>query len=147
MLTHPFLSREQQRTLAAAMGRILPSGDGPGATEANAIGYADWITRQCCFRPSAACFMTGLGLLDGVSNAAYGRAFVVCDAAEQDEVLATICAMPHPTVQRFFAMLVRMAITGFLCPPHYGGNQDEVGWQFIGFVPHPMTRAGNAGEG
>ena len=70
-----------------------------------------------------------------MAAAQYGKDFCVCDAVERDDIIRAISRVPHPLVERFFLMLVRLTIAGFLCEPRYGGNRDEVGWQFLGCRP------------
>jgi gluconate 2-dehydrogenase gamma chain len=141
-MSRPELSAAQRATLGAAMERILPGGDGPGATDANALGYVDWLTRQPRFAPAAHTLATGLALLDSMAAATAGAPFAACPPAGQDEVLRRVQMTPHPTVQRFFVMLVRMTLDGFLGAPAYGGNRGGSGWAYIGFDPHPYTAAG-----
>jgi gluconate 2-dehydrogenase gamma chain len=123
------------------MERILPGGsDGPGATEAGAAGYADWIATQPRFASARGAFCTGLSLLDTLAGSTPGRSFAECGPEEQDAILERVQHTPHPSVQRFFLLLVRMTLDGFLAAPEYGGNRDGVGWRSIGFTPHPLTR-------
>src|SRR5262249_16164620 len=75
----------RRRLLAAAVSRILPSNDGPGATE---TGVVDYIERALCdpwhrhFRPL---FEKGLELFDALASNTKGKDFVSCRADEQDE--------------------------------------------------------------
>ena len=142
------LTPARRRALAAAMERILPSGgDGsPGAAEAHAVGFADFIVGRAPFAPAAPALETGLALLDTLARATAGADFADCGPGERDAVLLRVRETPHPTVQRFFTVLVRLSVTGFLCHPAYGGNRGGAGWAFIGFAPHPHTAAGVAPE-
>ncbi|MGH7718256.1 MAG: gluconate 2-dehydrogenase subunit 3 family protein [Gemmatimonadaceae bacterium] len=139
MTSGSVLTDEQRQMLAAAMERILPAGRGPGATDADAIGYVEWWTQQDRFQSYVPCLATGLALLESVAVTMWGKSFVACTALEQDAVLRQLQNVPHATVQRFFVMLVRMTLAGFLCAPSYGGNRAGVGWEYIGFTPRPPT--------
>lgn len=134
----------QRQTLASAMERILPSGDGPGAREANAIGYVDWYAAQPAFRRVEPRLLFGLNLLDSIAASLYGRPFGDCPPEQQDAVLSRVQDIPHTSAQRFFSLLVWLTLSGFLCPPEYGGNRGRAGWGFIGFDPHPLTTAAPA---
>jgi gluconate 2-dehydrogenase gamma chain len=141
------VTEKERLVLIAAMDRILPGGSGPGATAANAIAYADWVTRQQEFQPRSHAWRTGLALLDELAVVMWGKSFLACGADEQDAVIQRAQEVPHPTVRRFFATLVEVTLAGFLCPPSYGGNRGRVGWQYIGFRPHPLTTgAGDLGN-
>lgn len=133
------MTAERRRTLAAAMDRILPPDGGPGASDAHAIGYVDWLIGQIFFRRAARELDAGLDLLDSLAAALWKKEFAACDAVERDAILAEVQRVPHPVAQRFFRMLVHMTLAGFLCSPEYGGNRGCVGWRFIGFTPHPVT--------
>jgi hypothetical protein len=127
----------QYTTLAAAMDRVLPSERGPGAADANTVGFARWTVD---FQPTAAePLAAGVALLDSLAEGMWRRAFAACSPEERDAVLERLHSTPHPTAQRFFATLVRMTITGFLSSPAYRGNRGEIGWRFVGFDPHPLT--------
>jgi gluconate 2-dehydrogenase gamma chain len=133
------VTESERSVLMAAMDRILPGGAEPGATEANAIAYADWLSRQDEFQSIAGCCSTSLALLDGLARATYGKSFPACSDEERDALLQGVQAVPHPTVQKFFVTLIRLTLSGFLCAPHYGGNRGCVGWRHIGFQPHRLT--------
>jgi gluconate 2-dehydrogenase gamma chain len=121
------------------MERILPGGDGPGATDAHAVGYADWLVGHPQFASVRAVLSTGLALVETLAVSTAGKPFPECGPREQDEVLRRVQQTPHPTVQRFFVLLVRLTIDGFLGAPRYGGNRNRVGWEYIGFMPHHLT--------
>jgi gluconate 2-dehydrogenase gamma chain len=129
------------------MERVLPSDDGPGAREADAAGYADWYARQPGFRNIQHPLVFGLGLLEQLALSMHGASFAACTPGQQDEVLRKVQNIPHVTAQRFFSVLVWLTLSGFLCPPEYGGNQRRAGWDFIGFTPHPLTVAAPAAPG
>jgi Gluconate 2-dehydrogenase subunit 3 len=125
----------QRRTLAVAMERILPSDAGPGATTANALVYVERMMHSDRFQARRPLLESGLGWLDSMAEAIGGKAFAECSDAERDLVLRHLQQTPHASCQLFFAMLVRMTLAGFLCPPAYGGNDSAVGWRYIGYVP------------
>lgn len=129
------LTEQQRRVLVAATERVLPS----GAAEADVVAYADWMAGEGCFQPAVRRLATGLDLLDSLAGTLWNRGFAACLPAEQDAVLERVQGTPHPTMQRFFATLVTVTLSGFLCPPGYGGNRGGRGWRYIGFAPRPPT--------
>jgi hypothetical protein len=140
------MTPQQRQVLAAAMDRILPSENTAGAVDAHTIGYAEWVVQQDEFRSAEHCFASGLALLDSLAISMWGKYFPACTATERDAVLGQVEGVPHRTIQRFFSMLVRITLAGFLCAPSYGGNRNRVGWSYIGFVPHPLTSGSAAVE-
>jgi len=92
----------------------------------------------------------GLSYLEGYSQTAYGAPFESLTADKQTQVLTDLWNN-KPTnfadiiPQDFFAEVHDMVIMGFFCDPLYGGNQNMVGWAYVG---HNGVNLGNAyGEG
>jgi gluconate 2-dehydrogenase gamma chain len=148
-MSEPFvLTEERWSTLVAATQRILPSGDGPGAAEANVVGYIEWVTQQDFFRPKRQRLVNGIDLLRDLARATYGKELADCNPLEQDEVLTKLQSIPHPIVQRFLLALVKMTLAGFLSDPSHGGNHDRMGWRYIGFepvIPEPIPEQSTEG--
>lgn len=140
------LSEVQLLTLAAAMDRILPGEDGPGASSANAVGYVRWLLNEDRNALGLSNLESGLMLLDTIAGALWQRRFVICDAPQRDLVLRRIEGTPHPAVQRFLHQLVDVTLVGFLCPPEYGGNRDRTGWQYLGYRPHVAVASAEGSE-
>lgn len=133
------LTPGEREVLAAAMDRILPAGECPGATRANAIAYADWVLARDSAGGAAAAVASGVALLDSLAQGMWGCGFAACPPDQRDAVISRLEGVPHRGAQRFFSTLVMLTLTGFLSPPRYGGNRDRVGWDFIGYTPHPHS--------
>jgi hypothetical protein len=129
----------QRRTLDAAVCRILPSTDGPGAREAEVMAFFEWMIQQPCFDRRWPGFVAGLQLLEATANTRHGASFHACPAAVQDDLLSGLTTIPHATIRSFFAMLVRLSVTGFLSPAGYPGNRDDIGWKYMGYVDGPRS--------
>lgn len=110
-----FFDASQRATLEAAMARIIPTDDTPGAREAGTIDFLDrylsgidhvrakpdgsgferlegrtadaWRQRIAQLRQT---YLDGLGELDRVSQEQFGSDFVELDEASQDRVLAVL---------------------------------------------------------
>ena len=121
------LSQAESATLAAICARIIPTDDtGPGAAEAHAATYIErslggWLAS------SRETYTAGLAAIDEAARANGGRRFVELAAAQQDRVLAAMEQTP------FFALVRTHTIQGTFCDPAYGGNQNFVGWDLIGY--------------
>ncbi len=121
------LSQAESATLAAICARIIPTDDnGPGAAEAHAATYIErslggWLAS------SRETYTAGLAAIDEAARANGGRRFVELAAAQQDRVLASMEETP------FFALVRTHTIQGTFCDPAYGGNQNFVGWDLIGY--------------
>jgi gluconate 2-dehydrogenase gamma chain len=113
--------------LAAVCARIIPTDEtGPGAAEAHAADYIDralggWLA------PSRDAYTAGLAAVDDAAATRYGRRFIELTASNQDAVLAALDQTP------FFALVRTHTIQGTFCDPAYGGNNNFVGWDLIGY--------------
>ncbi|MDP2730810.1 MAG: gluconate 2-dehydrogenase subunit 3 family protein [Dehalococcoidales bacterium] len=128
------LTDYQVLMLEAATGRIIPTDDAPGATEA---GVARFIDRALGEEEDArlADYISGIGELDIVSDSKFTKSFIELTPSEQDEVLKALETTP------FFSLLRTHTIWGMFADPIYGGNQDMVGWKLIKFSGatfHPL---------
>jgi gluconate 2-dehydrogenase gamma chain len=111
----------------AIAARILPSDDGPGATEAGAVYFID-NTLTTFAKDQAPLFASGLAALAKSVKAAHGPSatFSSLAAADQDAALRAI------EKTEFFGAMRFATLAGFLSLPKYGGNRDFVGWKYIG---------------
>ncbi|NCF15174.1 MAG: hypothetical protein GWP62_07695 [Gammaproteobacteria bacterium] len=119
------LGAEEAADFAAIAGRIIPTTDTPGATEAGVIwfwdnalgGYFDW-------------------LLDDVRElreqmiASLNQPFAELSAAEQDAALKTL------ENDHRFEYWRQLTIFGFFGMAKHGGNKDHISWDLIGFDGH-----------
>jgi hypothetical protein len=128
----PFTAH-QTATLRAALDRIIPPDDFPGAWEA---GVGEYLRRQFsgALAPLVGEYEAGLDVLDSAARTASGRDFAALTEGEQDALLAAIETGAHgPALAAFFATLVTHAIEGYYSDPGNGGNRDGVAWTMIGF--------------
>jgi len=114
--------------VAAIAARIIPSDDGPGATEAGAVFFIDRALRtfasdaQPAYRDGLADLKSRAGKASAGANS-----FAELSAAQQDQLLHSIEG------SEFFALLRQHTVLGWLGGPQYGGNRGGVGWKYIGF--------------
>ena len=131
------LSEQQQQTLRAAIDRIIPPDDYPGAWQS---GVGDYLARQFegDLRPVFDDYRNGLTGLDAESIARFQQSFDKLSAEDQDhvlgfveagEVLTTWDVAPHD----FFNLLVRTTAEGFYSEPEQGGNRNAASWKMTGF--------------
>lgn len=148
-------------------GFIYASADGSGFLRIEGKEADAWAARVRALQEQ---YSTGIAEIDATSQRLYRRDFVDVAAHEQDEVLIALSGWPKPSdfsigpvVQgrepipgeggappsnqpipddelAFFPMLVLHVRQGFYSDPVYGGNEQQVGWQVIGF-PGPASLA------
>jgi len=188
-----FFDEHQWATIEAAMARIIPSDDTPGAREAGAIRFLDRYLSGLDYiyaRPDGSGFLKlsgrtadswqqrietlrqqyreGIQEIDRRSHKLFDKDFYLLSAEQQDRVLSllekpeleavagseeatagftpsTPAAMQQYETETdldFFSMLVLHTRQGFYADPIYGGNQNHIGWQVIGFSgPASMAEA------
>src|SRR5712675_147290 len=83
------LTGEQQQTLRAAVDRIIPPDDYPGAWQA---GVGDYLSRQfeTDLRHWLPTYRAALAALDAEASARQGAAFAAVSAEQQDDVLRAV---------------------------------------------------------
>jgi gluconate 2-dehydrogenase gamma chain len=116
------------RTLAALAAEIIPSDDGPGATEAGAVYFID---RALATFDSDKRELYKSGLKE--VGAAISRLFP--GSASVEDLSREQCRELIKAIQstEFFAVLREHTVLGFLGDLEYRGNQGKVGWRYIGF--------------
>ena len=114
--------------VAAMATQIIPSDDGPGATEAGAVFFIDRALTTFASDQQAA-FRAGLADLRARREAKFpgSASFATLTKRQQFELLQSI------EKTSFFDLLRTHTILAWLGPPDYGGNRDQVGWKYIGF--------------
>jgi hypothetical protein len=134
--------QEDDPTLAvlhAAIDRIVPPDDFPGAWDA---GVGDYILGQLAgdLRHLAPLLEAGLAALDAEARAAHGLPFAVLVPVLQDLLLGSVergdiaAVWPVPP-REFFALLVHLTMEGYYADPGNGGNRDGIAWRMIGYDP------------
>lgn len=131
------LTEEQQHTLRAAVDRIIPPDDYPGAWQ---CGVGDYLARQfeSDLRPMLDDYCAGLSALEAESVARFQQTFVLLSEEEQDTMLRHIEAGEvltawNVTPRLFFSLLVNTTAEGFYSNPEQGGNRKGVSWAMTGF--------------
>ena len=131
------LSEDLERTLRAAIDRIIPADEYPGASQS---GVVDYLVRQFDkdLRPFFDDYCAGLTSLEAESVACFARSFHSLTAEEKDSTLTQVEAGKVSTTwavppQTFFKLLTNTTAEGFYSEPEQGGNRDAVSWVMIGF--------------
>ena len=123
-----YLEPESGRTLAALAAEIIPSDDGPGATEAGAVYFID---RALATFDSDKRELYKSGLKEvGVAISRLSPGSVGVEGLSREQRRGVIEAIQST---EFFAVLREHVVLGFLGDPGYRGNQGKVGWRYIGF--------------
>jgi len=145
--TRESLNELEWRIFEAIAARILPSDDGPGATEAGCVAFVD---RALAHEESASrpLYLAGLRGVEAVARLRSGRSFAELDDESRDALLAEIerggvadWPVDAGSPAAFFQAVRRHTILGFLADPLYGGNRQYAGWRATGY-PGPRHHSG-----
>ena len=127
----------RERTLRAALDRLIPEDDYPGAWEA---GCGEYIQRQLTGQLAhlVEVYRAGLDGIEAEGVAQHRQSFADLPADQQDEILrrietGTVAAQWFTPPDRFFATLLNHAAEGYYANPAQGGNRDRTSWRMIGF--------------
>ena len=123
------LTPAEAETLRAIIARLIPADEnGPGALEARADRFIDRALGGALkdLRPA---YSAGLAAANASAQASKGAPFAKLSAADQDAVLT---AMQQESPQ-FFNLVRTHTIQGTFADPFYGGNENFIGWDLIGY--------------
>jgi gluconate 2-dehydrogenase gamma chain len=131
------LTPAEAATLRSVIARIIPADEnGPGALEARADRFIDRALAGALKNQRAA-YTAGLAAVDAYSQSSKGSAFVKLPAADQDAVLTDISANRASGFAggsgQFFNLVRTNTIQGTFSDPFYGGNENFIGWNLIGY--------------
>jgi hypothetical protein len=145
------LTQQQQQTLRAAVDRIIPADDYPGAWQA---GVGDYLERQFekDLRPVLDDYRIGLTALEAESLARFQLSFSLLAVEDQDTLLGRIeagdvLAEWAVAPRSFFNLLVNTTAEGFYSEPEQGGNRNRVSWAMTGFEEPEEGTTGEKGNG
>jgi gluconate 2-dehydrogenase gamma chain len=121
------LTPAEAATLRSVIARIIPADEnGPGALEARADRFIDRALAGALKNQRAA-YSAGLAAIESQAQSTKGAAFGKLSAADQDAVLTAMQSTP------FFNLVRTHTIQGTFSDPFYGGNENFIGWNLIGY--------------
>src|SRR5437879_12466506 len=131
------LTTTEAETLRSVIARLIPADEnGPGALEARADRFIDRALGGALksLRPI---YSSGLAAVNFHAQSSKGAAFAKLPAADQDAVLTDLhqnraSGFADGSAQ-FFNLLRTHTIQGTFADPFYGGNENFIGWELIGY--------------
>ncbi len=142
-------SPEEFLTVRAAVERILPKDEDPGANDLGVPFYVDNQLADPDLEEWKKAFLGGLRVLNRQAKKQSNMLFHELSTEEQDQMLARWQAGASGE-QRFFGVLMNLTVEGAFGDPSHGGNKDGAGFRMVGFEPGPPRpglmdhRAGHA---
>jgi gluconate 2-dehydrogenase gamma chain len=134
-------------TLRAIVARIIPADEnGPGALEARADRFIDRALGGA-LKSQRPAYSAGLASLNTYSQSFKGAPFVKLPAADQDAVLTEVQQNRATGFtgqsSQFFNLVRTHTIQGTFSDPFYGGNENFIGWEMIGYPGARMVVSAN----
>jgi gluconate 2-dehydrogenase gamma chain len=132
--SHQTFTDAEFEVMSAAVERILPKDQDPGAIEVGVPVYLDRMLVSPELHEAKEILTGGFTALEKRAETAFKKRFAELEPAQQDQLLDEFRKQPEGSNrQRFFDTLVVMTLEGFLGDPSYGGNKDRAGWTLVGF--------------
>jgi hypothetical protein len=125
------LGKVEAADFEAIAARIIPTTDTPGATEAGVIHFFD---NAFADEMSDRLDDARAGLAD--FNASIKDSGLMADRFSDLDPGAQDVFLHTQDTSEFFNLIRLMTIFGFFSMSEYGGNQDHIGWDLIGFEGH-----------
>jgi|TARA_B110000879_G_C11146948_1_gene502854 gluconate 2-dehydrogenase gamma chain len=139
------LSSDPWLTLDSVLNHLLPTSEsGPGAKEIQATTYLfNVVHLQPTEQDEIDFIYKGVGWLNGYSQSQLQKSFVELEGQEKEKLLRGISQ--SKAGQNWLNTLLGYILEATLTPPVYGGNANQVGWQWLehqgGFpLPNEGTR-------
>jgi len=132
------LTSAEAETLRAIIARIIPADEnGPGALEARADRYIDRALAGA-LKNQRSTYAAGLASVDAYAQSAKKSVFAKLSTSDQDLILTEIqsdraTGFAAGGSGQFFNLVRTHTIQGTFSDPFYGGNENFIGWDLIGY--------------
>jgi gluconate 2-dehydrogenase gamma chain len=131
------LTPAEAETLRAIIARIIPADEnGPGALEARADRFIDRALGGA-LKNQRSTYATGLAAVEAYAQSSKAAPFAKLSPADQDAVLTDLQANRATGFNggsgQFFNLVRTHTIQGTFSDPFYGGNENFIGWDLIGY--------------
>jgi gluconate 2-dehydrogenase gamma chain len=121
------LTSAEAETLRAIIARLIPADEnGPGALEARADRFIDRALAGALKNQRDA-YSTGLAAIEKEARSKKSTSFSKLSPADQDAILTGMQGTS------FFILVRTHTIQGTFSDPFYGGNENFIGWNLIGY--------------
>jgi gluconate 2-dehydrogenase gamma chain len=123
-----YLDASAARVLSALAAEIIPSDDGPGATEAGVVYFID-RTLATFDADKREQYKKGLRQVEVLRSKLFPRSTSI-EGLTREQCRELIRGFEN---SEFFEALRTHVVLGFLANPEYGGNRGKAGWRYIDF--------------
>ena len=132
------LDRAQRAIVAAAVDRIIPRTDTPGAIDVGVPAFVDVLYGSYLTAPEKTQLEGGLQRLDSLAQTAHRRGFADLAAEQQDAVLRTLASSADKTDVNCFDQLRHLSVVGYFTSKPVGTTvmqYDPIPARYQGDIP------------
>jgi gluconate 2-dehydrogenase gamma chain len=131
---HRSLTNDEYDTVAAAVERIVPRDDEPGAIDLGVPEYVDRALSTPTLSHVRDEFVRGTEALMRRAMSRHHKPFAQLAPAEQDALLTAFKDSPAGTGEaHYWTVLIGLTMEGLFGDPVHGGNRGGRGWELIGY--------------
>jgi gluconate 2-dehydrogenase gamma chain len=132
------LSSDQLLLVASVQGILFPSdGNGPGAHDIMAERYLLWVLSDIRIDPEEKEYViNGIGWVDETAEEYYFLKYNQLSQKQKEELIEDISK--EDWGRSWLGVILNFIFEALLSDPQYGGNPDEIGWNWLDHNPgHP----------
>lgn len=139
---YSFTHRQHQDLQAVYLHLFPDDGDGPSANDLNVVTYLEWAMSDTknIADGDGEFIIQGIGWLNQFANDDYGNNFTNLSVDTQHTIIQQTAK--SDAGERWLALLIYYLIEALTLDPFYGGNTNQIGWQWLqhqGGFPQPIT--------
>lgn len=129
------LTADQEKVLKAVQRYLFPSTESsPGADDINAFSYMQFVFIDPELDPRDQKFIiNGIGWLEEECQKIFSSSFTELEFAQKEQILRQI--EKENWGERWLSNLLKYIFEALLADPIYGGNPNEIGWEWLSHVP------------
>jgi len=119
----------------AVQQHLFPVEDNsPGAREINALAYLKFVVTDTALDVDSRDFITkGAAWLQGMAEQMHKKSFIDLSLKQREKVLKRIAG--SKAGENWLSTLLLYITEALLSDPVYGGNTDQIGWNWLQHVP------------
>jgi len=129
------LNQEQRNILSFVQSFLFPSdGNGPGATELNAIDYVQWVLSDSYMDVEEKQYLfKGISWVEETAQEESNSSFLMLDTPHKIALLDQIAE--EDWGEAWYSMNLTFVFEALLSDPIYGANKEGIGWAWLEHNP------------
>ncbi|NOQ71669.1 MAG: hypothetical protein GQ574_06695 [Crocinitomix sp.] len=130
------LTAEQSTILFDVLNIFFPDdGNGPSIEEINAFGYIMWVLQDTLNRKTSEndYIIEGIDWANETAEEIYFTPFVELDQKQKEALVGKFTELNWG--KNWSSVLITLICEAVLLDPLYGGNTNEVGWEWLNHTP------------